>query len=98
MRCYKIVENNIIIAIGIGLGGEEIEKAQYDEIYEKIKNIPQADGGYAYKLKENLEWELVEEKVETDIVEEEATEQDYIEALNELGVDTNEEEQIKRSS
>lgn len=86
MRYYKIIENNIIIAIGIGLGGEEIEKTQYDEIYEKIKNIPQADDGYVYKLKENLELELVEEENETNIVEEEATEQDYIEALNELGV------------
>lgn len=61
-----------------------------EEEFNRIKSIhserPTAQDGYTYKLKaDTLEWELVElPPVETD---DEATESDYIDALQDLGVE-----------
>jgi hypothetical protein len=84
MRYYKILDNNYILAIGTGLGGIEIIETEYNHILSLLHNIPIAPSGYAYRLTEELEWELYE----APIIEEEelATEEDYIAALEQLGV------------
>jgi hypothetical protein len=68
--------------------GKEIAESKYNEILDIIHNKPIAPNGYDYRLTESLEWEQYELPIEeeTDI---EATEQDYKDALTELGVDLN---------
>lgn len=89
-RYYKNIENGYLIAIGTGPGGEEITKEEYDEILGVIRSRPQAENGYIYRLKADLSWTLEEAPA---IPEEdtEATEDDYIAALEELGVTVDEE-------
>ena len=60
MRYYKIIEDGYLIMVGIGEGGIEITKEEYDEIIRIIQTKPQADVWYDYLLKEDLTWELVE--------------------------------------
>lgn len=84
MRYYKIINENYITAIGTGYGNTEITKSEYDTISSVIQNRPQAEGK-GYHLRTDLTWE------EYDLppsppVEEEATEEDFINALEELGV------------
>ena len=70
--------------------GEEITEAEYNHIKSIIDNRPTAPDGFAYRLTKELEWELYElppvEEEET-----EATEEDFMAALAELGVNVNEE-------
>lgn len=76
-----VVDNYIVFA--------EQKDVDYETIRSIILNKPQAPQGYQYKLRaDTLEWELVElpEPIDTD---DEATESDYIEALQDLGVDVN---------
>lgn len=68
-------------------GENTISEAEYLEIKNIIENMPTAPEGYGYRLKENLEWELYELPESPDIPEE-ATEADYREALERLGVNT----------
>lgn len=78
-----IIQNNYIIAI-------EKNDEQYNKILSLIHNRPMAQDGFTYKMKANtLEWELVE--LPPIIEDDEAVEADYIDALNTLGVNTNEE-------
>ena len=65
----------------------EITEEQKDEVVAMLCNRPSASDGFTYQLKaDTLEWELVElPPVEEQ--DDEATESDYIEALNELGVE-----------
>ena len=86
---YKVIEDGFII--GIGTNGNdsvtEITESEYNTILSLIHNRPTAQDGFTYKLKaDTLEWELVElpEPIETD---DEATESDYITALQDLGVE-----------
>lgn len=89
MRYYKVIENNYIHVIGTGAGGEEITEAEYNEILSIIHNKPTAPDGFGYRLTKELEWELYElPPVEE---ETEATEEDFLSALAELGVNVNEE-------
>lgn len=37
MRYYKIIESNILIAIGTGYGGEEITKEEYETLLSEIR-------------------------------------------------------------
>lgn len=63
-----------------------ISEEDFNRIKTTHSNRPSAPDGLTYKLKaDTLEWELVElpEPSEQD---DEATESDYINALNELGV------------
>lgn len=65
--------------------GSEITESEYNIIFEIIKNKPLPPDGYDYRLTDELEWELYE----LPIVEEsddEATEEDYQNALAEFGV------------
>lgn len=63
----------------------EITVDEYNEIRSMIENRPTAPDGYAYRLTDALEWELYELPHE-DPAEEVATEEDYLTALERLGV------------
>ncbi len=41
MRYYKVTENNVLIRIGTGLGGEEISKTEYDALFAEIMESAQ---------------------------------------------------------
>ena len=60
MRYYKMIENGYIIAIGIGFDDVEITADEYAAILKIIQSKPIAENGYAYRLKEDLTWEMVE--------------------------------------
>ena len=70
------------VVAGVGIEISNITEAEYTEIKAVLENAPTAPDGFYYRLKENLEWELYK----LPEIEEEATEQDYIAALAELGV------------
>ena len=61
------------------------------KIYEIISTKPTAEAGYDFRLKEDLTWELFKlpESQETEPTDNEATESDYINALENLGVNFN---------
>ena len=85
MRYYKKFENGYLHCLGTGVGGEEITQEEYNNILELIRNRPTAENGYQYLLKTDMAWELVEAPADPD--DEEATDEDYIAALAELGVE-----------
>ena len=67
---------------------QNVSQSDYERITERIRNIPSAPEGKIAVLRDGTyEWAFV------DAPEEEATEEDYIAALAELGVTVNEEEQ-----
>ena len=57
---YKIMQDGYILVVGTGNGGELISEEEYESILSAIDNKPTAESGYAYRLKEDLTWELVE--------------------------------------
>lgn len=87
----KIVENGYLVSVVKGVSNGNITENEYNAILETISNKPIAEEGYDYRLKDDLTWELYEVPIISP-EEDDATEEDYIEALNELGVDTDEEE------
>lgn len=87
MRYYKVISDGYILMIGTGAAGEEITEKEYAEIKNVIVNAPTAPDGYAYALREALEWELV--PAETPDIAEEAIETDYQAALEKMGVQLN---------
>jgi len=85
----KVINNGYIIAVSTGNTGEQISEAEYRELVTKIQSSPSAPDGFTYKLKaDTLEWELVE-LPPIDDTDDEATESDYITALQDLGVEVN---------
>ena len=60
MRYYKILTDDRPVVIGIGDGGIEITKAEYDYLKSIIDGRPTAPSGYGYRLTAELEWELYE--------------------------------------
>lgn len=92
MRYYKSINDEYLIAVGIGAGGEEINETEYNQLLGIIANRPTAQEGYDYKLHaDTLEWELVEMPV-VPVEDEDADITDYENALSDLGVTVNEEE------
>lgn len=89
-KYFKIVEDGYISLVGTGSGDGEISREEYETILSVINNRPTAEAGFTYKLRTDLTWELHEAPpvAEEDM---EATEEDYISALAELGVTVNEE-------
>lgn len=81
MRYYKYIEDDYIKGVGIGCGGNEISENEYNEIMELIANKP-ISNVYGYKLKTDYTWE----EYELPPKEDNATEEDYLEALEKLGV------------
>ena len=63
---YKIVKDGYITVIGKGSGGTQISEAEYNDIMTVMKTVPTAQNGYAYRLKENLTWELYEVEITDD--------------------------------
>lgn len=89
-RFYKNIDSNYIASISVNWGSVEITEQEYNEILSIVRNSPSAPDGFTYKLRaDTLEWELVElpEPLDTD---DEATESDYIDALQDLGVSLDE--------
>lgn len=76
----KIVSNGYVVSVSNSNIGVEITDEEYSRITEAIENKPIKEG-YYYKLKDvSLTWEKFEIII---IPETEATEADYISALNE---------------
>lgn len=101
MRCYaKYNENNDLILIGTGLGGVEITEEEYNRLLAEIRtktdlvnklynseialeDVPSEwQEEIQRRVNERIEMEKLLETEETD----NATEADYIEALERLGV------------
>ena len=88
-KYFKIIEDGYIVLIGTGGGDNEITREEYEHILSVIQSRPVSDKGFTYKLRTDLTWELCEmPPVSEDDAE--ATEEDYISALAELGVAVNE--------
>lgn len=58
-------------------------------ITEAMKNVPVVPNGYGCRLKDDLTWEVFKFPESTEPTETEATEADYISALEDLGVQFN---------
>lgn len=82
MRYYKKIEDGYIASVGTGHGGTEISAEEYSDLLNTIHGRPTPPEGKDYRLKESLEWE----ECDAPIVDPEATEEDYLAALAELGV------------
>ena len=83
----KNIENGYIVSLVKGVTNGNITEDEYNEILEVIHNKPTAPDGCDYKLKEDLTWELYELPI-IPPEGEDATEEDYKLALNQLGVST----------
>ncbi len=80
-----IISKSNTIPIKYYCDGAEISEAEYNEIRQIIKNRPTAPDGCTYRLTDELKWELYEIPPE-DPAEDTATEEDYLHALERLGV------------
>lgn len=75
MRFYKMSNDGYINAVGKGRGGIEIAEAEYNGILSLVQNAPEAPEGFAYRLREDLTWEIYEVPVKPEsdeITDEEA--------------------------
>lgn len=57
MRYFKRIDSNYITMIGMGDGGVEITKTEYDTILSVIRNKPEETAVMGYRLKTDLTWE-----------------------------------------
>lgn len=71
------------IVAGVSAKNSNATEDEYLAVKAMLTNAPDAPEGYTYRLREDLEWELCSMAV-PEI--QEATEDDYIDALTELGV------------
>lgn len=87
MEYFKNVLSEYVVSYGCGRGTVKITRDEYERIKEISLSAPPAPSGYIYKLRsDNLEWVLVEVP-EPEPYEEEASPEDYENALAEMGVD-----------
>ena len=87
MEFFKNVNEGYIDSVSTGNGQTKITKQEYDAIIEIAHNAPKAPEGFQYKLRNNdMGWELVEVPPAPVPSDEDATEQDYQNALNQMGV------------
>lgn len=63
MRYYKILQDDYILSVGKGAGGEDLTESEYTQILDSIRNKPTAPDGYVYRLKSDLTWERLEQQV-----------------------------------
>ena len=89
MKYYKNLSDGYYDSLTTGSGQTEITKAEYDDTVAILRACPAAPNGYAYRLKEDLTWELYELPPEP---EEDAEPEDYEAALGRLGVNTNDQD------
>lgn len=75
MRYFKQIFESCIVSVGTGFGNTEISEEEYNGIMSVIHNRPIPQDGYAYRLREDLTWELYElppvEEIEEEISGEE---------------------------
>ena len=86
---YKIIDNGYIQAIGTGSpppNGEAIERPEFNHLLEVMQSRPVPEPGYGFRLTADLIWEQYEIPA-VDDSEEEATEDDLLDAMRELGVE-----------
>ena len=89
MKYYKQIKDDYILSIGKNIGGIAIDVDEYNDIKKTIDTMPKKNG-FGYILKTDLTWEEYELPIiEESEVFEEATEQDYQNALAQMGVDLN---------
>ena len=86
MRYYKTVSENDIVAVGTGAGGEEITKAEYENLIAIIAAKHPVEEGYGYRLKTDLTWERFELPVVTDASSHELTAEEALSII--LGGDS----------
>ena len=86
----KNIESGYIVSLVKGITNGNITEKEYNEILSVIRNKPTPPDGFDYKLREDLTWELYELPI-PEPEDEEATEDDFKAALNQLGVNTDEE-------
>lgn len=85
MRCFKIIKDGYVLAIGVGTTGATISEDEYNCILAAIQSCPTPPAGCGCRLKTDLTWELY--ALPSDAQEdEESTSEDYQAALAELGV------------
>lgn len=92
MRYYKNIENAYLMAVGTGDGGTEIGEEEYHALLRFLEERPEAPAGMEYRPTAALDWEIGEL---TEPKTEEATMQDMLNALERLGVNTNEEDEAE---
>ncbi len=67
MRCFEIIVDEFVDAVGEGPIGKEISKDRHDAILGKIHARPTPPDGFDYKLRaSDLEWVLVEVPADPD--------------------------------
>ena len=81
MRYYKIEDNEYLLAIGTGNGGEEITEAEYNNIVDIIRSGPTAPEGYGYRLKSDLTWVLWELPVTAEETDPELTAEEALDII-----------------
>lgn len=104
MRYYaQYNENNTLIAIGTGPGGTEITEAEYNTLLAMIRekaalvdklylgeiSIDDVPSDWREEIQRRVDERIAAEEAAAE--EAEATEEDYVNALAELGVTVNEE-------
>ena len=58
-RCYKLVQDGYLLAVGVGPGGTEITGEEYEAIRAVIDACPTPPEGFDYRLREeDLIWQL----------------------------------------
>ena len=57
MRYYQIIEDDAIVGIGSGMGGEEITQEEYEAILQIILAKPTAPVGCELVLTTALQWD-----------------------------------------
>lgn len=87
MNYRKSVSNGYVLGVGMSDSEANVTQADYELITRRMNNIPEApEGKIAVLLDGTYEWDFIDEPSD------EATEADYIAALEELGVEIDEEE------
>ena len=85
---YKVFTNNgYIVSILHDAKDGNITEAEYQAIVDAVNHKPIAPNGFDYRLTIELEWELYELPVVDEEEDEEATAEDYENALAEMGVE-----------
>ena len=84
---YKRVEfNGYILGVALVESGGNISEEEYNEITSVFKKRPIAPSGCGYRLKNDMTWEQYEKPLMSEDDSQEATTEDYQEALAEMGV------------
>lgn len=63
-KYWMLSENGYIIAVGVGSGGIEIAKSEYDDIMSALSERPEETSVIGYRLKTDLTWEQYEKEPE----------------------------------